>query len=53
MIILDTGVLSALMQQLPDPVVVNWLDAQAVKWRVKWTPPIPLSTEDALTGGGL
>jgi predicted nucleic acid-binding protein len=27
MIILDTNVLSALMQQLPDPVVVNWLDA--------------------------
>lgn len=28
MIILDTNVLSALMQQQPDPVVVNWLDAQ-------------------------
>ena len=29
MIILDTNVLSALMQQHPDPVAVNWLDAQA------------------------
>lgn len=28
MIILDTNVLSALMQQQPDPVVVSWLDAQ-------------------------
>lgn len=28
MIILDTNVLSALMQQQPDPVVVGWLDAQ-------------------------
>ena len=28
MIILDTNVLSALMQQQPDPLVVNWLDAQ-------------------------
>ena len=28
MIILDTNVLSALMQQQPDPVVVDWLDAQ-------------------------
>ena len=28
MIILDTNVLSALMQQQPDPVVVNWPDAQ-------------------------
>lgn len=31
MIILDTNVLSALMQQQPDPVVVNWLDAQAAE----------------------
>lgn len=28
MILLDTNVLSALMQQRPDPVVVDWLDAQ-------------------------
>jgi len=28
MIILDTNVLSALMQQHPDPKVVSWLDAQ-------------------------
>ena len=28
MIILDTNVLSALMQQLPDPQVVAWLDQQ-------------------------
>ena len=28
MIILDTNVLSALMQQQPDAVAVNWLDAQ-------------------------
>jgi predicted nucleic acid-binding protein len=28
MIILDTNVLSALMQQQPDPVVVEWLDEQ-------------------------
>ena len=28
MIILDTNVLSALMQQLPDPQVVVWLDQQ-------------------------
>lgn len=31
MIILDTNVLSALMQQQPDPAVVNWLDAQAAE----------------------
>ena len=31
MIILDTNVLSALMQQQPDPVVVNWLDAQVAE----------------------
>ena len=29
MIILDTNVLSALMQRQPDPVVVDWLDAQS------------------------
>ena len=29
MIILDTNVLSALMQQQPDPQVVAWLDRQA------------------------
>ena len=29
MIILDTNVLSALMQQQPDRAVVSWLDAQA------------------------
>ena len=28
MIILDTNVLSALMQQRPDPQVVEWLDDQ-------------------------
>ncbi len=28
MILLDTNVLSALMQQTPDPVVVRWLDEQ-------------------------
>ena len=28
MILLDTNVLSALMQQAPDPVVVGWLDGQ-------------------------
>lgn len=28
MILLDTNVLSALMQHRPDPVVVNWLDGQ-------------------------
>ena len=31
MIILDTNVLSALMQQLPDPQVVAWLDQQAAE----------------------
>lgn len=29
MILLDTNVLSALMQMRPDPVVVSWLDSQA------------------------
>ena len=29
MILLDTNVLSALMQSRPDPIVVAWLDAQA------------------------
>ena len=29
MIILDTNVLSALMRQVPDPPVVQWLDLQA------------------------
>lgn len=29
MILLDTNVLSALMQERPDPVVVDWLDSQA------------------------
>ena len=28
MIILDTNVVSALMQQQPDPQVVDWLDRQ-------------------------
>lgn len=28
MIILDTNVLSALMQQQPDPVIVGWIDEQ-------------------------
>lgn len=28
MIILDTNVLSAIMQPIPDPVVKNWLDGQ-------------------------
>ena len=31
MIILDTNVLSALMQQQPDPQVVAWLDRQAAE----------------------
>jgi len=31
MIILDTNVLSALMQQQPDAVVVEWLDRQAAE----------------------
>ena len=31
MIILDTNVLSALMQQLPDPQALAWLDAQAAE----------------------
>jgi predicted nucleic acid-binding protein len=30
-IVLDTNVLSALMQSRPEPAVVNWLDAQAVE----------------------
>ena len=29
MIILDTNILSAVMQKTPDPTVVNWLDCQA------------------------
>lgn len=29
MIILDTNILSAVMQETPDPTVVNWLDRQA------------------------
>jgi predicted nucleic acid-binding protein len=28
MIVLDTNVLSALMHQIPDPIVVTWLDRQ-------------------------
>ncbi len=28
MILVDTNVLSALMQQKPEPTVVEWLDAQ-------------------------
>ncbi|BBX75662.1 type II toxin-antitoxin system VapC family toxin [Mycobacterium shinjukuense] len=28
MIVLDTNVLSALMQHVPDPAVIGWLDAQ-------------------------
>lgn len=31
MIVLDTNVLSALMQSRPEPAVVRWLDAQAVE----------------------
>jgi hypothetical protein len=31
MIILDTNVLSALMQRQPDPVVVGWLDSQSAE----------------------
>ena len=31
MIILDTNVLSALMQQTPDPQVVAWLDDQSAE----------------------
>lgn len=28
MILLDTNVLSALMRKIPDPVIVEWLNAQ-------------------------
>lgn len=31
MIILDTNVVSALMQSAPEPLVVSWLDAQAAE----------------------
>jgi len=31
MIILDTNVLSSLMQQQPDPQVVAWLDGQSAQ----------------------
>jgi predicted nucleic acid-binding protein len=31
MIILDTNVVSALMRQVPDPVVVGWLDRQPLQ----------------------
>lgn len=31
MIILDTNVVSALMQSVPEPLVVSWLDAQAAE----------------------
>ena len=31
MIIVDTNVLSALMQQKPEPTVVEWLDAQSAE----------------------
>ena len=31
MIILDTNVLSALMQRQPDTAVINWLDKQAAE----------------------
>lgn len=29
MIILDTNILSAVMQETPDPIIVEWLDSQA------------------------
>jgi toxin FitB len=31
MIVLDTNVVSALMRQVPDPVVVGWLDRQPLE----------------------
>jgi hypothetical protein len=31
MILLDTNVVSALMQKQPDPAVVTWLDAQSIQ----------------------
>lgn len=31
MVLLDTNVLSALMRSTPDPVIVEWLDAQPVE----------------------
>ncbi|MSO92190.1 MAG: type II toxin-antitoxin system VapC family toxin [Rhodospirillales bacterium] len=38
MIILDTNVLSAVMQTAPDPSVVSWLDRQP--WESVWTTAI-------------
>jgi predicted nucleic acid-binding protein len=40
MIILDTNVLSALMQVQPDTVVINWLDAQPAE--IIWISSITL-----------
>ena len=40
MIILDTNVLSALMQAQPDTVVINWLDAQPAE--IIWISSITL-----------
>ena len=34
MIVLDTNVLSALMQQAPEPRVVAWLDAQPTESKI-------------------
>ena len=40
MIILDTNVVSALMQSAPEPLVVSWLDAQAAE--SIWTTSITI-----------
>lgn len=40
MILLDTNVLSALMQRVPDPAVIAWLDAQAPE--TVWTTSVTL-----------
>lgn len=39
-VILDTNILSALMQQTPDPAVIGWLDAQAAE--MLWITSITL-----------
>ena len=38
MIILDTNILSAVMQEKGDPIIVSWLDGQA--WESVWTTAI-------------
>jgi predicted nucleic acid-binding protein len=40
MILLDTNILSALMQRVPDPAVVAWLDTQAPE--TVWTTSVTL-----------